>query len=83
MSKTITKAVKITAAEYKCTSYYGNPSYYVTFEDESGNESRGYTASNAACGYGVKNFLNKYANITYHITRNGSLIIEYIVKLNK
>ena len=34
----------IYSIRYKCTSYYGNPSYYVTFSDEDGGTLCGYTA---------------------------------------
>ena len=68
----------IYSVRYKCTSYYGNPSYYVTFSDEDGGTLYGYTASNAACGYGCSNYVNRRAEITYHITRGGSVIIDFI-----
>ena len=67
------KIGQIIEIRYKCTSIYGNPSYYITFEDKAnGGFITGYTASNAACGYGCKNFEGKTAEIKYHITRKGS-----------
>lgn len=78
--KAITKAVTITAKEYKSSSIYGNPSYWVYFTDEEGNELSGYTASNAACGYGVGNYINEKVNITFHYTRAGNLVIDFIRK---
>lgn len=79
--KYITTAVTITAKEFKNTSVNGNPSFYVWFEDENGNTFFGYTANDAACGYGVGNYINKRCNITFHYTRKGSLIIDYIIGL--
>lgn len=68
----------IYSVRYKSTSYYGNPSYYVTFSAEDGGALCGYTASNAACGYSCSNYVNRRAEITYHITRGGSVIIDFI-----
>ena len=71
----------IIGISYKCTSIYGNPSYYIKFEDlTNGGYITGYTASDAACGYSCKNFEGKTAEIKYHITRKGSFIIDFINK---
>lgn len=66
--------------KYKCTSNYGNPSYWVTFEDEEGILHRGYTASNASAGYTVPNYYGWQGVIylDYHFTRAGSCIIDRI-----
>lgn len=69
---------RIIETSYKNTSVYGNPSHWVTFEDANGTIKEGYTAANAACGYGCTNFIGKAAEITYHVTRGGSLVIDYI-----
>lgn len=57
--------------EYKTTSYYGNPSYYVYFIDANNNYACGYTGSNCACGYSVSNY-NEGDKIVikYHFTKN-------------
>lgn len=66
---------KIVDVSFKCCSYYGNPSYYITFE----NGMRGYTASNAACAYGCKNTKYKEsAEVTYHFTKKGFMVIDNI-----
>ena len=83
MQKQIRTAETITATEYKNTSFYGNPSRWVWFTDDAGREYYGHTASDAACGYGVTNFLNKRAEIVYHYTRKGTLIIEFINEIKK
>lgn len=79
-----TKKIKVTAkvigTSYKCTSYYGNPSYWVTFETKEGETIHAYTANNAACGYACTNFNGKECEITYHHTRSGSAIIDYMDK---
>ena len=78
--KKYTVIAKVISTAYKCTSYYGNPSYWVTFQEADGAIIEGYTATNAACGYGCTNYEGKTAEITYHITRGGSVIIDYIHK---
>ena len=70
---------RIISTRYKSTSYYGNPKYYVSFEDENGEYYRGETANNAACAYGINNSCYKTScYITYHVTRNGNLILDYL-----
>jgi len=73
----------IYSVRYKSTSYYGNPSYYVKFSTDDGKIITGYTASNAACGYGCSNYVNRRAEIVYHYTRKGTLIIEFINDIKK
>lgn len=78
-----TNNIKVTAKviyiSYKCTSFYGNPSYWVLFETESGT-IHAYTASDAACGYGCKNYDGRMCEITYHFTRKGNAIITSMHK---
>lgn len=72
---------RIISTRYKSTSYYGNPKYYVSFEDENGEYYRGETANNAACAYGIgNNDLKESCIITFHYTRMGNLIIDYVRK---
>ena len=64
-------------------SVYGNPAYYGWFENDAGETLSGKTASDAQCAYG---FLNKEQNkreITYHVTRTGNVIIDYIKVLEE
>ena len=70
---------KVFGVQYKSTSYYGNPSYWVTFETDNGVLTA-YTATDAACGYGCRNYLGGSAEITYHRTRTGNYIIDYMAK---
>ena len=71
---------KIKGTSFRNTSSYGNPSYYITFENEKGEEITGYTAANAACAYGCKNSeFSKFACIEYHITKGGKVIIDNIL----
>lgn len=63
-------------------SFYGNPAYYGEFENGSGDVLRGRTASNAACAYGFMNQEDNKREITYHVTRNGNVIFDYIKILN-
>ena len=70
---------KIKGTAYRNTSVYGNPSYYITFENEEGETIKGYTAPNAACAYGAKNpDLREFAYIEYHKTKGGKIVIDYI-----
>ena len=71
---------KIKGTSYRNTSYYGNPSYYVLFETETGETIKGYTAANAACAYGCTNSeFSKFACIVYHITKGGKIVIDNIL----
>ena len=75
--KTIGKIKDVT---FRNKSVYGNPSYYITFEDEKGEEIQGYTKPNADCAYGCKNSeFSKFAYIVYHITKGGKVIIDNIL----
>ena len=70
---------RVISTSPKCVSYYGNPSRYVTFETSAGEELTGYTASNAACGYGCDNSnLKEFAIIEYHYTNGGDIVITRI-----
>lgn len=71
---------KIKGTAYRNTSYFGNPSYYITFENEEGETIKGYTAPNAACAYGCTNSeLREFACIVYHVTKGGKVIIDNIL----
>lgn len=62
-------------------SCYGNPRYYGVFRNESGEKLAGKTALNASCAYGFLNDQNAPRKVTYHITRNGNIIFDYITVL--
>lgn len=64
-------------------SCYGNPRYYGVFANESGETLAGKTATNAACAYGFLNYQNAPRKVTYHITRNGNIIFDFITVLTK
>ena len=64
--------------ERRNNSVNGNPKYYGIFEAENGDILRGTTGTDCACGY---SFLNNPASkkvITYHETKTGNIIIDYI-----
>ena len=70
---------KIKEVQFRNKSVYGNPSYYITFEDEKGEEITGYTAPDSSCAYGAKNpDLKDFAYIEYHVTKSGKIVIDYI-----
>ena len=64
--------------ERKNNSYYGNPKYSGVFENEHGEILQATTASNASCAYGFLNQRDNEREITYHTTKTGSNIINYI-----
>ena len=71
---------KIKGAAYRNTSYFGNPSYNILFEDETGETIKGYTAANAQCGYSCTNSeFRQFAYIEFHITKGGKVIIDDIL----
>ena len=70
---------KIKDVQFRNRSVYGNPSYYITFENETGETITGYTAPNSSCAYGAKNpDLREFAYIEYHVTKSGKVVIDYI-----
>ena len=70
---------KIKDVQFRNRSVYGNPSYYITFDNEKGEEITGYTAPNAVCAYGINNpYLKEFAYIEYHATKGGKVIIDNI-----
>ena len=73
------EVLKIERTKRKSTSFYGNPSYWLYFEDGR----VGYTATNASCGYGAQNYEGKKARVRYHYTARGSMIIDYIDRFEK
>ena len=78
-TKRIKTIAKIKNVTFKNRSVYGNPSYYITFENEEGEEIQGYTKPNADCAYGCKNSdLKEFAYIEYHITKSGKVVIDLI-----
>lgn len=60
------------------SSCYGNPAYYGEFINSAGETLKGRTASNAACAYGFLNQIEQPRKITYHITRTGNVIFDYV-----
>ena len=77
MAKRFNATVLVTDVSRKCTSSYGNPSYWVNLAStKDGREFRGHTASNAQCGYIVSDLVGKKCKIKYHYTQNGTLIID-------
>ena len=69
---------KLIRYEHRNCSVYGNPRYYGVFEDADGNWIEATTASDAACAYGFLNYPDSMRKITYHITKKGNNIIDYI-----
>ena len=81
MSRRLMATVIVKSVERKGMSVYGNPSYWVEFEPKYSlseiRDRKGYTASNAQCGYLVSNLLiGKECRIEYHFTRKGALIVD-------
>lgn len=71
---------RVLSVSFRNCSLYGNPSYYVSFENVANGEYfRGHTAPNSASGYGCRNFENGTAEIEYHEGAHG-VIIDYMRK---
>lgn len=64
-------------------SCYGNPRFFGVFTNESGEMLVGKTAFNASCAYGFLNYPNVSRKVTYHITRNGNIIFDFITVLKE
>lgn len=64
-------------------SIYGNPAFYGEFENKHGDVLRGRTASDASCAYGFLNYEDRPREITYHVTRTGNVIFDYIKVLEE
>ena len=69
---------KLVSYERRNSSCNGNPKYYGYFENENGGSLSATTASDAACAYGFLNNIKKNRIVTYHITKTGNAIIDYI-----
>ena len=80
MSRRLMATVIVKDVRRKGISVCGNPSYWVEFTPKYSmseiNGRKGYTASDANCGYSAPNFVGKEAVIEYHFTRKGALIID-------
>ena len=79
-TKRIKTIAKIKDVQLRNHSVYGNPSYYINFENEEGESIKGYTAANASCGYSCTNSdLREFAYLEYHITKGGKVIIDDVL----
>ena len=79
-TKRIKTIGKIKNVQYRNTSLCGNPSYFITFENEKGEEITGYTAHNAECAIGCTNSeFREFAYIEYHSTKSGKVVIDNIM----
>lgn len=70
--------ITVKGTEYKCTSLNGNPSYWVYFEDSTGNFKKAYTASDASAGYSIQNYHNEVIDVDYHYTKKDKMVIDLI-----
>lgn len=75
--KNKTANFKILALERLNNSYYGNPAFRITAENEHGETVIGRTASNAALGYALGySHEGKTILLDYHTTTSGNLIFD-------
>ena len=71
---------KLMSYERRNNSVNGNPSYHASFSNGS-EEITGKTASDASCGGALTNFSDGRAcNVTYHVTKGGNTIIDWITE---
>ena len=79
MKKVEIKNARFLSREALNCSQYGNPRSRVWFARPDGEEICATTATDAACGYAVRNWESaSLADIVMHYTRNGNAIIDYI-----
>lgn len=79
MKTIIYTGAKLMDFEYLNCSQYGNPRARCTFATAEGETVTATTATDAAAGYAVGNWsAHKFADIRAHVTRSGSVIIDYI-----
>lgn len=76
--KKLTFTGKLIDYERRNSSQYGNPKYYGVFENEKGETLEATTATDASCAYGFLNYEKNERTVTYHVTRTGNCIIDYI-----
>ena len=74
------KKIKILELWRKGTSVNGNPSFYVNFTDEEGNNVyNAYTGSDCVCGYSIQNYReDDVIEAEYHFTKKGNCIITNV-----
>lgn len=83
-TKHITTPARLIDSEALHLSQYGNPRAKLWLELEDGSHVIARTATDAAAGYCVDNWRCAKARglpwvvINYHITRGGSVIVDYI-----
>lgn len=59
-------------------SLKGNPHYTLTLETQTGTEIQCKTVLNGSIGYGLTNYQNRYGIFTYHETKNGTIILDFV-----
>lgn len=59
-------------------SVNGNPAFYGEFVNAAGETLKGRTASDAQCAYGFLNWVDREREVTYHYTKTGNVIFDYI-----
>ena len=78
--KTLTFKGTLINHERKNNSVNGNPKFYGVFENENGETLSGTTATDASCGYSFLNNRTIEKTISYHITKTGNIIFDYITE---
>ena len=58
-------------------SYYGNPRYFAVYELSNGF-LKGKTSSDGKIGYTIFNNRDSEKILTYHVTRTGNIIFDYV-----
>lgn len=76
--KKLTFIGKLVDYERRNCSQYGNPKFYGVFQNKEGKTLKGITATDANCAYGFLNNIENKRTVTYHVTRTGNCIIDYI-----
>ena len=75
--KTNTVTAKVKQVIKKGYSFYGNPHYTLTLETTTGEEIGCKTVINGSIGYGLTNYQTRYGIFTYHMTKKGTIILDF------
>lgn len=69
---------KVVSVKYRNTSYYGNNSYWVILETETGTQWA-YTAANSSLGYTIQSMEGQ--TVTFDATRrkDGNLVLNHSI----
>ena len=75
--KTNTITAKVDRIIRKGHSINGNPHYTVILTTPTGTEIEGKTVVDGSIGYAITNYQTRYGIFTYHMTKKGTIILDF------